>query len=433
VEYFWEGSPEIVIDDRRAGELLDGMLAQLGPMRRVLLVPPDITRLAGGAGGLTVMLYERLKARAEVVILPALGTHVAMTAHELGVMFPGIPVDRFHVHDWRRDLVRLGEVPGDFVRQVTAARLDFPVACEVNRLLVEGGWDRILSIGQLVPHEVAGIAGHTKNVLIGAGGQDTINRTHFIGAVCGMERIMGRARSPVRDVLDYMSAHFTRRLPICHVLTVRAVDATGRLVTRGLYGGDDDACFLRGAELCRQVNVSLFDAPLRKVVVHLDPTEYRSTWLGNKAVYRTRMAIADGGELVILAPGVEQFGEDAEIDRLIRKYGYRGTPHTLRMVNENTDLAANLSAAAHLIHGSSEGRFRITWCPGRLTREEVEGVGFGYGDLDPMMARYDPAKLMDGMNTLRDGEKIFFISRPGLSLWAAKERWAGNSELRTEN
>jgi len=433
MEYFAEGSPQTVIDDRRAGELLDGMLSQLGPMRRVLLVPPDITRLAGGAGGLTVMLYERLKACAEVVILPALGTHVAMTAHELGVMFPGIPVDRFHVHDWRRDLVRLGKVPADFVRQVTDGRLDFPVACEVNRLLVEGGWDRIISIGQLVPHEVAGIAGHTKNVLIGAGGQDTINRTHFIGAVCGMERIMGRARSPVREVLNYMDTHFTRRLPICHVLTVRAVDTSGRLVTRGLYAGDDKACFLRGAELCRQVNVSLLDAPLRKVVVHLDPTEYRSTWLGNKAIYRTRMAIADDGELVVLAPGVEQFGEDAEIDRLIRRYGYRGTPHTLRMVNQNADLAANLSAAAHLIHGSSEGRFRITWCPGRLTREEVEGVGFGYGDLAPMMARYDPAKLMDGTNTLPDGEEVFFISRPGLSLWAAKERWAGNSELRTEN
>jgi hypothetical protein len=88
-----------------------------------------------------------------------------------------------------------------------------------------------------------------------------------------------------------------------------------------------------------------------------------STWLGNKAVYRTRMAMADGGELIILAPGVKEFGEDHEIDRLIRKYGYRGTPATLAAVKANEELRNNLSAAAHLIHGSSEGRFNSPTAP----------------------------------------------------------------------
>ena len=425
MEYFYEGSPESTIDAARAGALLDDMLARLGPLKRVLLLPPDFTRLHSGAGELTVMLYERLKDQAHVEIMPTLGTHFPMTDQEIAAMFPGVPADRFRAHDWRRSLVKLGEVPAEFLHQVSGGRLNFPVNCELNALLLEGGWDRIISIGQLVPHEVIGIANYNKNVFVGAGGQDTINKSHFLGAVVGMESIMGRERSPVRDVFNYMENHFCRDLPVSYVLTVRARDrATGRLVTRGLYAGDDEACYLRGARLCQQVNLDLLDQPLRKVVVYLDPSEFKSTWLGNKAIYRTRMAMADGGELIIIGPGVREFGEDGEIDRLIRKYGYRGTPHTLRMVEENAELAGNLSAAAHLIHGSSEGRFRITYCPGKLTRDEIESVGFAYGDCAAMLERYRPDRMADGPNTLPDGEEVFYISNPALGLWGLKSQFA---------
>jgi nickel-dependent lactate racemase len=423
MKHFTEGSPTTAISTARAGELLDGMFHELGGPRRVLILPPDFTRVHSWAGEITVMLYERLKASTHVEILPTLGTHVPMSATEIETMFPGIPGASFRHHNWRRDLVRLGEVPGEFIHEVSEGALDYSIACEVNRLLVEGEWDRIISVGQLVPHEVSGIANYNKNVFIGAGGADAINKTHFLGAVYGMERMMGRADTPVRAVLDYMTTHFARDLPLSYVLTVRARDASGELVTRGLYAGDDEACFLQGAALCRQVNLDLLDEPITKAVVMLDPAEFKSTWLGNKAIYRTRMAMADGGELVILAPGVKEFGEDAEIDRLIRAFGYRGTPATLRAVKQHADLAANLSAAAHLIHGSSEGRFTITYCPGQLTRNELEGVGFQYADLDEMMQRYDPGQLKDGWNTLRDGEEIFYISNPGLGLWALRSQF----------
>lgn len=423
MQYFAEGSPTTVISDTQAAELLGRMLDELGPLRRVLILPPDLTRLHSWAGEITVMLYKRLKASAHVEILPTLGTHEPMTTDELGTMFPGLPPEVFRPHNWRRDLVRLGEVPGEFVHEVSEGKLDYSIACEVNKLVVEGGWDRIISVGQLVPHEVSGIANYNKNVFIGAGGADAINKTHFLGAVYGMERMMGRADTPVRKVLDYMTANFAQDLPLSYILTVRALDESGALVTRGLYAGDDDACFLQGAELCRRVNVDLLDEPIEKAVVYLDPAEFKSTWLGNKAIYRTRTAMADGGELVILAPGVKRFGEDAEVDRLIRAYGYRGTPATLHAVEKHADLAANLSAAAHLIHGSSEGRFAITYCPGQLTRNEVEGVGFRHADLDEMMRTYDPAKLADGTNTLPTGERIFYISNPGLGLWALRSQF----------
>ncbi|MFO0926054.1 MAG: lactate racemase domain-containing protein [Gemmataceae bacterium] len=429
MEFLHEGSVNSVIDEGRATELVDHLLGQLrerGPLRRVLLVPPDITRYHSWAGFLTGRLYDRLHRTAEVAVLPAVGTHEPMTDAEIARMFPGVPRDRFHPHDWRHGVVPLGEVPAAFIRRVSEGKLDFAARVEVDRLLVEGGWDVIVSIGQLVPHEVVGIANHNKNVFVGVGGSDLINKSHWLGAVYGIERILGQPRTPVREVFDYASENLARHLPLVYLLTVRGRDETGELVTRGLFAGDDAACYRRGAELCRQVNLDRLDRAPRKVVVYLDPLEYRSTWLGNKAVYRTRMAIADDGELIVLAPGVRTFGEDLTIDRMIRTYGYRGTPATLQNVREQPELAANLSAAAHLIHSSSEGRFTITYCPGHLTRAEVEGVGFRYADLAETVRRYSPERLQDGWNTLPDGEEVFYLSNPALGLWGTADRFADN-------
>jgi nickel-dependent lactate racemase len=421
--HFSEGAPDAIIDGRRAGDLLDRMLADLGPLKKALLIPPDITRFHSGAGELTVALYERLRRGTDVRILPALGTHLAMTGEEKDRMFPGAPHDRFLVHDWRRELTRMGEVPGAFVRDVSEGQVDFPIEVLLARAIVEGGWDAVISIGQLVPHEVAGIANHNKNVLVGCGGPDFIHKSHYLGAVHGMERMMGRAETPVRKVFDYAERNFLGAIPLHYILTVRGRAEDGSVVTRGLFAGDDAECFRVGAELCRTVNLTPLDRAPRKMVVHLDPQEFRSTWLGNKAVYRTRMAIADDGELVVLAPGVKEFGEDAAIDALIRRFGYMGTPATLAAVAAHADLRANLSAAAHLIHGSSEARFRIRYAPGKLSRAEIEDAGYEYGDLAALKRRYDPAKMKDGWNILPDGEEVFFISAPGLGLWGTRERF----------
>jgi nickel-dependent lactate racemase len=426
MEFLHAGSPQAIIDEAHAKTLVQSLLAQLrqrGPLRRVLILPPDMTRLHSWAGFLTCELFEQLHRQAEIAILPAVGTHLPMSGDELTHMFPGLPHSAFHAHDWRHGVTQLGEVPASLVHEVSEGKLDFSIKVELDRLFLDSKWDAILSVGQLVPHEVIGIANHAKNVFVGVGGSDLINKSHWLGAVYGIERIMGRANTPVRAVLDYASEHLARHLPIVYLLTVRARDTQGNLVTRGLYAGDDRACFVRGAELCRQVNLDRLERAPRKVVVYLDPLEYKSTWLGNKAIYRTRMAIADAGELIVLAPGVRTFGEDATIDRLIRRFGYRGTPVTLEKVRTEPELAANLSAAAHLIHGSSEGRFTVTYCPGQLTRAEIEGVGFRYGDLSAMRRRYDPQRLCDGWNRLADGEEVYFISNPALGLWGTANRF----------
>lgn len=418
--YFSRGHAGDTLSGQDLREGLFAALEKLGPRHKVLAVPPDITRFYSRAGELTRYAREYYGERLGDV-LPALGTHYPMTEAEIERMYGDLPRGIFHNHDWRNDLVTLGRVPGEFVREVSEGKVDYDWPAQVNRMLVEGGFDLILSIGQVVPHEVIGMANYTKNIFVGTGGQEGINKSHFLGAVYGMERIMGRADTPVRRVLNYASEHFARDLPVVYVHTVVEAE-DGAQKVRGLFIGDDEECFNRAAELSLKVNFRMLDAPLKKVVVYLDPHEFKSTWLGNKSVYRTRMAMADGGELIVLAPGLREFGEDKEIDRLIRKYGYIGTEKVLAAVRENEDLRNNLSAAAHLIHGSSEGRFGITYCPGHVTREEIESVNFRYADLGEMMKTYNPKTLRDGVNTV-NGEEIYYISNPGMGLWSFKDRF----------
>jgi len=418
---FCHGSENAALSSLDVREALSEALGSLGERRKVLAIPPDFSRYHSGAGEITEQIWRYFGDRLGGV-LPAIGTHRPMTAAEISTMFGSVPQCLFRVHNWRTDLANLGEVPARFIREQSEGKLDFPWPAQVNRWEVDGGFDLIVSIGQVVPHEVIGMASHAKNVLIGTGGELGIGRSHYLGAVYGMERIMGRADTPVRRVLNCAAQSFMRHLPLVYALTVRGKDEAGRLVTRGLFIGDDLECFERASELSLKVNFNLLGRQIQKAVVYLDPGEYKSTWIGNKAVYRTRMALADGAELIVMAPGVEEFGEDKEIDRLIRKYGYRGTPATIEAVRDNADLAGNLGAAAHLIHASSEGRFTITWAPGRLSREEIEGVNYRYADLAEVTRKYDPAKLKDGYNVV-GGEEVFFVSNPALGLWVHSSRF----------
>ncbi|HPT29322.1 MAG TPA: lactate racemase domain-containing protein, partial [Bryobacteraceae bacterium] len=306
--YYAAGSETTEYSPEQLKQAVFSALDALGERNKVLAIPPDYTRYHSRAGEITryVFAYYGDKLAA---ILPALGTHFAMTAPEIEHMFPGVPASRFRVHDWRQGLVTLGEVPGHYVAQVSEGLLDYSWPAQVDRLLVEGGFDLILSIGQVVPHEVVGMANYNKNIFVGTGGADGINKSHFLGAVYGMERMMGRADTPVRRVLNYASDNFARHLPIVYMQTVVSKNEKGKLALRGLFVSDTIECFEMASELSLKVNFQMMETEIRKAVVYLDPSEFKSTWLGNKSVYRTRMALADGGELIVLAPGVRDFGE----------------------------------------------------------------------------------------------------------------------------
>jgi nickel-dependent lactate racemase len=421
--YYQKGSVNEVINSEELKEAIYTALEKLGKKKKVLAIPPDFTRFHSRAGEITRYIWEYYGKRL-TDILPAIGTHSPMTKEEINTMFGNIPDNLFRIHDWRNNIVTLGIVPENFISEISENKVNYPWMAQVNKLLVEGSFDLILSVGQVVPHEVSGMANYNKNIFIGTGGSEGINKSHFLGAVYGMERMMGKSDTPVRKVLNYASKHFSGSLPpVIYFLTVIGKDNYENQVIKGLFFGDDTECFHLASELSRKVNLEIVDNTLTKVVVYLNPEEYKSTWLGNKSIYRTRMAIADNGELIILAPGLKTFGEDTEIDRLIRKYGYRGTPSTLQAVKENEELRNNLSAAAHLIHGSSENRFRITYCPGSLSEKEIKNVNFNYADPATMIRKYNPEKLSEGINILPDGEEIFFISNPALGLWAYKNRF----------
>ena len=423
--YYKKGSKDTVISSEEIKQALYQVFDKLGNKNKVLAIPPDFTRFHSRAGEITEYSYQYYKKKL-TDILPALGTHFPMTEIEIKKMFGRIPLNLFREHKWKEDLTTLGIVPAEFIKEVSEGKVNYDWPAQVNKLLVQGNFDLILSIGQVVPHEVVGMANYNKNIFVGTGGREGINKSHFLGAAYGMEKMMGRADTPVRKVLNYASDNFAEDLPIVFIQTVIGKDDNGNLVMRGLFIGDDSECFELAAQLSLQVNFEMLDEPLKKVVVYLDPSEFKSTWLGNKSIYRTRMAIEDEGELIVLAPGLKEFGEDKDIDALIRKYGYLTTPEILKSVEENEDLQNNLSAAAHLIHGSSEGRFKITYCPGEITKEEIESVNFNYADLDEMLKKYNPDKLNDGFNTMPDGEKIFYISNPALGLWAWKEKFIEN-------
>ena len=376
-------------------------------LRNVLILPPDFTRFHSNAGFITNVYYHALTdIGVNVDIMPALGTHVAVTKQQWDAMFGDIPYEKMLVHDWRNDVVKLGEAPAEFLEEITENLWHDSVSVEVNKRVMDEKYDLIISPGQVVPHEVIGMSNHAKNLFVGVGGSDMINKSHMVGAVYGMERMMGKDYTPVRKLFDYGMEHFLNERPILFVLTVTTAPG-GKIRTHGLFIGEGRNCLTEAVKLAQEKNIDFVEHGLKKCVVYLDPSEFKSTWLGNKAVYRTRMAMADGGELIILAPGVERFGEDLQVDGLIRKYGYKGRLHTLEEFNkpENEDLRANMGVAAHLIHGSSDGRFSITYAVKEISQEEIAGVGFIPASYDELAKKYDPHALSFGYNTV-DGEEV---------------------------
>ena len=414
--YFSRGDEHSELGKQDFREALQAAFDAAGSPERVLALPPDHTRSDSRAGELTCLAHDMLGERLTDV-MPALGTHAPMTEDELQYMFGDLPRELIRIHDWKNDVHTLGDVDADFVLEATEGIYDQPWTSQVNKLLVEGGHDLILSLGQVVPHEVVGMANYNKNIFVGTGGDKGINESHYLSALYGMERTMGRCDTPLRRILNEAQDRFCGSMPLMYVLTVVESLPDARKVVRGIYVGDSHEVFFAAGELSAKVNRFVVERTPKTVVVTMDPKKYKRTWLANKAIYRTRMLIGDGGRLVIIAPGVKSFGESAVVDGVIRKYGYRKTSEVLELVAENEDLQDNLGAAAHLIHGTSEGRFEILYAPGELLQDEIESVGYQYGDWQQLQAQYRVEGLANGWHTDELGEEFYFVSDPGLGLW----------------
>jgi hypothetical protein len=226
----------------------------------------------------------------------------------------------------------------------------------------------------------------------------------------------------LRACFNRAEDEFLGKLPDLYVQVVLARNQHDKLVHTGVYVGDDLETYLGAARQSREQNITAFDEPVKKIVCVMQGDEFFSTWVANKAIYRTRMALADGGELIVIAPGLKRFGEQPEVDAFIRKYGYVGTPRVMELYRQNADMQDLAHATAHLIHGSSEGRFTITYAPGHLMQKEIESVNFRYADINATMARYRPDQCKQGWNTTADGERFYFIPTPSAGLWAMREK-----------
>jgi nickel-dependent lactate racemase len=383
---------------------------------KILLLPPDITRAHSGAGWITNLLYNYFSPSAEVFIMPTLGQHVPHTEEQNLWMFGDIPSRKILMHNWKKDGKRIGTIPAEYVKQTTDGKADWEIPVSINRLLFEEKWDIIINIGHVVPHEVLGFANHNKNYFIGLGGKDMICASHMAAACYGIENNLGNLITPLRHCFNKAESEFLRQLPDMYIQLVMKYNLDGNLVHSGFYCGDDMDTYLMAAMQSMKENITVVP-PLKKVVAIMQGNEFFSTWVANKAIYRTRKAMADGGELIIIAPGLKRFGEQDEVDKIIRKYGYCGTPKIMNLWKENEDLQDLTHATAHLIHGSSEGRFKITYAPRYLSKEEIESVNFNYLEYSKAVDLYNPEKLKNGFNTLANGEEIYFISTPSAGLW----------------
>ena len=386
--------------------------------KSVLLLPPDITRFHSGAGRITAFYYRELTVRGiKVTVLPALGTHVPMTREELHRMFgEGIPDEAYLVHDFRKSITEIGTVPAGVMEKISQGLFTDEVRVSVNRELVSGKYDAILSIGQVISHEIAGMASYTKNILVGCGGGEMINVSHFLGVFYGLENLLGVDHNPVRDLFDYVqTTMLDEKMPLTFIQTVM-VQENGEDTYRGVYISRDRRAFEAAVALCQQVNFNYVEKPIHKCVVWMDPESYHSTWVTNKAIYRTQLAVEPGGEIIIIAPGVHMFGENDLADGIIRHYGYLPRQTVLELRKTEKTLAENLSMAGHLIHGAPEG-IRVTYCTDRLSREEVEGANFAYMSVEEALAKYPCEDWKTGWKTLKDGEEIYFVRNAALGMW----------------
>lgn len=390
--------------------------------RRVLLLPPDLTRAHSGAGWITETLYKLLPKSCETHVIPTLGQHQPHSEETNRWMFGSIPNSRIHVHDWRGGVTKVGVIPSSVIREASKGRIEWEIPIDLNTMLMKEKWDLIVNVGHVVPHEVLGFANHNKNYFIGLGGKETLCAAHMAAATYGIEANLGSLLTPLRESFNWAEEKFLKHLPDVYLQVVMHRDAQNKLVHSGVFVGDDLETYLMAARQSAKQNITMFDEPVKKIVAVMQADEFKATWVANKAVYRTRLALADGGELLIIAPGLERFGEQPEVDALIRKYGYCGTPKILELYKKNADMQDLAHASAHLMHGSSEGRFMIRYAPGKLSRQEIEGVNFQYADLPETLRRYNPEKMNEGWNTMEDGERVFFISTPSAGLWATRAK-----------
>ena len=400
-----EGSRESDLSAETCTQILARALEPIEPNSRVLAILPDKTR-----DDTTHILFpianEILRDRnlQSFDALVAQGTHPAMSLDQklqkIGLGdFNGTLFD----HEWNQpdELITLGELGQDTVVELTSGLVDQAVPVTLNKLLAPGVYDVVLVFGATVPHEVAGFAGGAKYFFPGVAGPELTHTTHWLGALAGIEHIIGEVETPTRRLIE--AAADLVPASVISLNSVVSRENDGRLRTYGLFAGDIRQAFRSAAEVSKEVHIRYTGRKYKQVIALLDP-HYDEMWVGGKASYKLGAIIEDEGELIIFAPELKRLSETH--GALIERYGYAPLEIVRDMLGVSEELRENLCIAAHLAHVSYAGRvdkegkvvprYRITMATG-IDEETCHRVNLGYLDyrsFDYEQRRSDPDTLI---------------------------------------
>ena len=416
-----KGSPELDLSPGELRAIIEQALLSVGPEARVLAIIPDKTR-DDNTDILFPFAAEVLATRgvAQFDALVAQGTHVPMTEAEKrakigyadGMPVPGLGSIFDHLWDKPEELVLLGELSAERVRELTGGLISDPVPVQLNRLLAPGLYDTVLVLGATVPHEVAGFAGGAKYFFPGVAGPDLTHATHWLGALASIENVIGRVETPTRHMIEAAADFVPARIIVFNTVVTRSDD--GKLHTHALFAGDFREAFRRSAEVSRHVHIKYTGRKYKRVVALLDE-HYDELWVGGKASYKLGGIIETGGELIIYAPHLTSISETH--GRMIEKYGYAPLDRVREMVALNEDLRNNLAVAAQLAHVSYAGhideyghvtaRYRITMASA-LDEETCRRVNLGFMDYR-QFRREDYESDPDTLVVERAGRDLYLV------------------------
>ena len=368
-------------------EIVEQSLEVVQPGERVLAIIPDKTR-DDNTHLLFPVANEFLSKRgvASFDALVAQGTHPPMSDSQkrskIGAeSFSGQLFD--HRWDEPDELIRLGELSAETVQQLTNDLIGTAVPVSINKMLAPGIYDTVLVFGATVPHEVAGFAGGAKYFFPGVAGPELTHTTHWLGALAGIENIIGQVDTATRRLIEAATELISARIISLNTVVSRTSD---ELVTYALFTGDIREAFRRAAEVSRQVHIRYTGRKYKRVIALLDP-HYDELWVGGKASYKLGAIIEEGGELIIYAPHLTRLSETH--GALIEKYGYAPLESVRDMLGVSPELRENLCIAAHLAHVAYAGRldengkvvprYRITMATG-IDEETCRRVNLGYLD-----------------------------------------------------
>jgi len=388
--------------------------------KRVLVIIPDSTRTA------PVPLFFRLFGEllgpqvAALDYLVALGTHPPMGDAALSRLV-GMPVrdgraGPSHIFNHRWDLpetfTTLGVLPASEVEALSEGRLSLDVPVRFNRLIGDrsgrSDYDRLIVCGPVFPHEVVGFSGGNKYFCPGVAGPEVINVTHWLGALITSMAVMGIADTPVRRMVDHV-ASFIPTPRLCFAMVVHGESL------HGLYVGSMEEAWRAAAELSARLDVVYVERPFRRVLSVM-PELYDDLWTAAKGMYKMEPVIADGGEVVIYAPRINEVSYTH--GKLIDEIGYHVRDYFVEQWERFRDYPWGV--LAHSTHlrgvgtyedGVEHPRIQVTLSTG-IPRERCERIGLGY--LDP--ATVDPEEWAG-----REQEGILLVRRAGEMLYRLRD------------